>query len=139
MSSNRFIQLVEDNFGPDTASLVDVERMHEIMGDEPAELEEILNLYLDQMDTNFSKLDAALAAGNHREVEFIAHNCAGTSATCGMTAISFPFRELETAGRNRCLDHAPAMLVQAHILFEQMRAVLAQHVPKTLMQTEVQL
>jgi HPt (histidine-containing phosphotransfer) domain-containing protein len=137
MSSNRPIQLAEDNFVPDPASLVDVKRMHEIMGDEPAELEEIVNLYLDQMDANFNKLDAALAASNHCEVEFIAHNCAGTSATCGMTAISFPFRELETAGRTRCLDHAPAMLVQAHILFERTRAVLAQHVPKTLMQTEV--
>jgi two-component system sensor histidine kinase/response regulator len=125
--------------GLSTVPLVDVERMHEMMGDEPDNFEEIANLYLDQMSKNLHQLDAAVASGNHVEVELIAHNCAGTSANCGMNAVAIPFRELETVGRNGCLDNAPAMLAQAHILFEQTRAVLAQHVPHTLMQTEVQL
>ena len=122
-----------------TVPLVDVERMHEMMGDEPEEFREIANLYLDQMSKNLHQLDAAVASGNHVEVELIAHNCAGTSANCGMNAVAIPFRELETVGRNGCLDNASVMLAQAHILFEQTRAVLAQHVPQTLMQTEVQL
>ncbi|PYS79902.1 MAG: histidine kinase, partial [Acidobacteria bacterium] len=128
-----------DQSGLTTVPLVDVERMHEMMGDEPVEFHEIANLYLDQMNKNLHKLDAAVASGNHVEVELIAHNCAGTSANCGMNAVAIPFRELETVGRNGCLDNAPAMLAQAHILFEQTRAVLAQHIPQTVMQTEVQL
>ena len=139
MSSNRPIKLAEDNFVPDPAPLVDVERMHEMMGDEPVEFQEIANLYLDQMSKHLHQLDTAVASGNHVEVELIAHNCAGTSANCGMNALAIPFRELETVGRNGCLDGAPAFLAQAHRLFEQTRAVLAQHVPKTVMQTEVQL
>jgi hypothetical protein len=79
------------------------------------------------MDQNLHKLSAAVASGNHGEVELIAHNCAGTSANCGMTAVAIPLRELEAAGRTGCLDHAPAVLAQANQLFEQTRACLTQH------------
>ena len=125
--------------GAATLSLVDVERMHEMMGDEPVEFQQIANLYLDQMSKNLRQLDTAVASGNHVEVELIAHNCAGTSANCGMDAVAIPLRELETVGRNGCLDGAPAFLAQAHRLFEQTRAVVAQHIPLTETQPEVQL
>ena len=116
-----------DPTGPTTAPLVDLDRMHEMMGDGPVELDEIVNLYLDQMGRNLHKLGTAVASGNHVEVELIAHNCAGTSANCGMTAVAIPLRELEAAGRTGCLDHAPAVLAQANRLFEQTRACLTQH------------
>ena len=93
---NRYREELEA--GATTEPLVDVERMHEMMGDE-AELSGMVNLYLDQMCRNLSQLDSAVAARNHEEVELIAHNCAGTSANCGMTAVAIPFRELEDAGR----------------------------------------
>jgi two-component system sensor histidine kinase/response regulator len=117
-----------DQPGPNSAPLVDVDRMHEMMGDGPVELEEIVNLYLDQMGQSLNKLDAAVASGNHVDVELIAHNCAGTSANCGMNAVAIPFRELEDAGRAGCLENAPATLAQAHEFFEQTRAFLDQHV-----------
>ncbi len=115
-----------------TAPLVDVDRMHEMMGDGPVELAEIVNLYLDQMGQNLLKLDAAVASGNHLEVEFIAHNCAGTSANCGMTAVAIPLRELEAVGRTGCLENAPAVLAQANRLFEQTRACLTQHMAEAV-------
>ncbi len=110
-----------------TAPLVDVDRMHEMMGDGPLELGEIVNLYLDQMDQNLNKLDAAIASGNHVEIELIAHNCAGTSANCGMTAVAIPLRALEAAGRTGRLENALAVLAQANQLFEQTRVRLTQH------------
>jgi HPt (histidine-containing phosphotransfer) domain-containing protein len=116
-----------DPTGPTTAPLVDIDRMHEMMGNGPLELGEIVNLYLDQMGQNLNKLDAAVASGNHLEVELIAHNCAGTSANCGMAAVAIPFRELEHAGRTGCLDLAPSVLAEANRLFEQTRACLTQH------------
>jgi two-component system sensor histidine kinase/response regulator len=128
-----------DPTGPTTAPPVDVDRIHEMMGDGPVELEEIVNLYLDQMGQNLHKLDAAVACGNHVEVELIAHNCAGTSANCGMTAVAIPLRELEDAGRAGCLENAPATLAQAHKFFEQTRAFLDQHVPQPARQPEVHL
>jgi PAS domain S-box-containing protein len=117
--------------GDDALPLVDVERMHEMMGEEAAEFSEILSLYLDEMRKNLGLLDDAVAAGDRREVELIAHNCAGTSANCGMTAVSIPFRELEEAGRTDHLKGAPAALAQAHKLFAQTRDFLAQHYPQT--------
>jgi PAS domain S-box-containing protein len=115
-----------------TAPLVDVDRMREMMGDEPLEFHEIANLYLDQTRKNLHRLDAAVASGNHVEVELIAHNCAGTSANCGMNAVAIPFRELETVGRNGCLDNAPAVLRQAHLLFAQTHACLTQHMAQAV-------
>jgi HPt (histidine-containing phosphotransfer) domain-containing protein len=119
---------------PDVASapLVDVDRMHEMMGEEVAEFSEILSLYLDEMSKNLNKLDAAVGSGNHHEIEMIAHNCAGTSANCGMNAVAIPFRELEDAGRTARLENAPATLAQAHQFFELTREFLEQHVTQSV-------
>jgi len=88
------------------------------------------------MSQNLYKLDAAVASGNHVEVESIGHNCAGTSANCGMNAVAIPFRELEAAGSRGCLENAPAILARANRLFEQTRAFLNQYVPQPVMQPE---
>jgi len=112
--------------------LVDLRQMHELMGDEAGEFSEIVNLYLDETRHNLKRLDTALASGDRREIEFIAHNCAGTSATCGMAAVAIPFRELEIAGRSDRLEIAPAALAEAHRLFGQTEDFLAQHLPPTV-------
>ena len=114
------------------APLVDVERMHEMMGEEADEFSEILSLYLDEMSKNLNKLDAAVGSGNHHEIEMIAHNCAGTSANCGMTAVAIPFRELEDAGRTVRLENAHATLAQAHQFFELTREFLERHVTQSV-------
>src|SRR6266550_5935116 len=121
-----------DEAGPIGAPLVDVERMHEMMGEEAVEFSEILNLYLDEMGKNLDKLDAAVASSDHHQVELIAHNCAGTSANCGMTAVAIPFRELEEAGRTARLENAPTILAQAHQFFELTREFLEQHVTQSV-------
>jgi CheY-like chemotaxis protein len=121
-----------DEAGAITGSLVDVKRMHEMMGDEAAEFSEILGLYLNEMGKNLDQLDAAVALGDHREIELLAHNCAGTSANCGMTAVAIPFRELEHAGRTAHLAIAPAALAQAHQLFVQTQDFLKHHLSQTV-------
>jgi CheY-like chemotaxis protein len=119
--------------------LVDIERMCEMLGDLPEEREEIVTIYLYEMSLNLTKLDAAVASSNHLEVEQIAHNCAGTSVNCGMTAVSMPFRQLEAAGRERCLENAPTDLAEAHRLFKKTRAVLEQYIPQPISRIEVQI
>jgi CheY-like chemotaxis protein len=115
-----------------TASLVDVKRMREMMGDEAVEFSEILELYLSEMGKNLDQLDVAVASGDHMEIELLAHNCAGTSANCGMIAVAIPFRELEDAGRTAHLENAPAALAQAHLFFTRTREFLAQHTSQPL-------
>lgn len=75
---------------------VDMARLHEAMGDESFE---ILDIYLAQMSENLEKLTAAIEAGDANELDLIAHNCAGTSANCGMVAVVQPLRELERMSR----------------------------------------
>jgi two-component system, sensor histidine kinase and response regulator len=115
-----------------TAPLVDVKRMHEMMGDETVEFSEILEMYLNEMGKNLTRLDAAVAAGDHLEIELLAHNCAGTSANCGMNAVAIPFRELEDAGRTDHLAIAPMALAQARKLFAQTRDFLDHHLSQTV-------
>jgi two-component system sensor histidine kinase/response regulator len=85
---------------------VDLERLYLAMGEEPEELQEILELYLGQMERDLQKLNTAIAAGNAGEIDLIAHNCSGVSANCGMVAVVAPLRELERMGREGQLTGA---------------------------------
>src|SRR5258706_2146818 len=66
------------------APAVDVARFHEAMGDSPEEYSEILEVYVSHMSESLDQLDAAVKAHEHRHMELIAPNCAGTSGHCGM-------------------------------------------------------
>jgi CheY-like chemotaxis protein/HPt (histidine-containing phosphotransfer) domain-containing protein len=106
---------------------VDLQRLYQAMGDEPQELREILDLYLSQMPRSLEKLSAAIEAGNAQEVDLIAHNCAGTSANCGMTAVIAPLRELERMGRENQLAGAAVLSAQVSSEFERVQLFLAEN------------
>jgi HPt (histidine-containing phosphotransfer) domain-containing protein len=106
---------------------VDLKQLHQAMGYEPEELREILDIYLDQMPLNLENLGIAIESGNAEEVNLIAHNCAGTSANCGMSAVVSPFRELERMGREKDLARAMVVRDQACVEFERVKLFLAQH------------
>jgi HPt (histidine-containing phosphotransfer) domain-containing protein len=118
------------------SSPVDLIRMHEVMGDEPQEFSEILDLYLETMSTNLDRLDQALKCGDHKEVELAAHNGAGTSANCGMTAVVDSLRELERAGREGQLANAPQALAEAKREFGRIQTFLESHMSEFAMQME---
>lgn len=107
---------------------VSMERLHEAMGDE---LFEILDIYLVQTSENLEKLKAAIAAGNASEVDAIAHNCAGTSANCGMVAMVGPLRKLERMGREGSLDGAAALGGEVIREFERVQAFLHENLAQT--------
>ena len=100
---------------------VDMEHIHDVMGDE---LSEILDLYLTGTTENLEKLTTAIQTNNIHDVDSLAHNCAGTSATCGMVAVVPAFRALEQAAREGCLDDAPVLLAEAKKQFERICAFL---------------
>jgi len=106
------------------APAVDLVRFHDAIGDSPEEFSGILEVYINHMAESFEKLDAALIARDHREVELIAHNCAGTSANCGMTAVVAPLRELETAGREHDYEGMSQLVAQTRLGFELIREFL---------------
>jgi len=103
---------------------VDLVRLHDAMGDE---VDEILDIYLTQMAESLERLEVAIANANAAEVDLIAHNCAGTSANCGMIAVAQPFRELEEMGRNGRLDGAEALSRKAFSEFERTKVFLKEN------------
>ena len=103
---------------------VDLERLHQALGEDPEEVFEILDLYRTEMAANLIKLDSAIACGNAGEVDLIAHNCAGTSANCGMVAVVEQLRELERMGRENELTGAASLKEQVDVDFERIKHFL---------------
>jgi len=103
---------------------VDLERLHHAMGEDPEEIFEIVDLYRTEMVANLIKLDLAIASGNALDVDLIAHNCAGTSANCGMVAVVDQLRELERMGRENKLTGAAQLKAQVNIEFERIQRFL---------------
>ena len=103
---------------------VSLARLHEAMGDE---LFEILDIYLVQTSENLEKLTTAIAAGDASEVNSIAHNCAGTSANCGMVAMVEPLRKLERMGREGSLDGAGSLGEELLREFARVQAFLQEN------------
>ena len=108
----------------EVAPPVDLDRLHQAMGEDPEEISEILNLYRTEMAANLIKLDSAIASGNAGEVDLIAHNCAGTSANCGMVAVVEQLRELERMGRENQLTGAAPLKAQVGVEFERIKRFL---------------
>jgi CheY-like chemotaxis protein len=117
----------EDRVAPIDTSLVDLERMHDTMGDEPTQFAETLNLYLETMSKNLEQLEVAVTSNDGNEIESIAHNCAGMSATCGMTSVVGALRELEVTARTGNLTNAPQAVAQARQEFERLQTFLTEH------------
>jgi PAS domain S-box-containing protein len=118
----------DDQKRPEAASdanaPVNMDRVYQAMGSEPKELREILDIYLGQMTSNLEKLGLAIEAGNAEQVNFIAHNCAGTSANCGMNAVVSPLKELERMGRDKELAGASALREEVCNEFQRIEVFL---------------
>jgi HPt (histidine-containing phosphotransfer) domain-containing protein len=103
---------------------VDLKRLHQAMGDDPDEVADIIGVYLEQMSASLARLVAAVESGDADEVESIAHNCVGVSATCGMSAVVGPLRELERMGREKQLAGAGRVGAQVGREYERVRLFL---------------
>jgi HPt (histidine-containing phosphotransfer) domain-containing protein len=85
---------------PDPAfPLVDLEQLREVTSQDTEEMREFVDLYLQQTAAEIVALQAAISAGCTRDVERLAHGCAGASMNRGMVALAPLFKELEHAAR----------------------------------------
>ncbi|MEP6900381.1 MAG: PAS domain S-box protein [Actinomycetota bacterium] len=88
---------------------VDINRLRDVAGDDEELMRELVEIYLRQMSENIEKLKAAFETGGTDEIKRLAHTMFGSSATCGMTAVADPSRELEQAdyGADRLAEALP--------------------------------
>ena len=77
---------------------VDMERLLEMAEDDPKQMKELAGMYLDQAEELVTSLATAIQTGSAAETEKLAHKLAGSSSTCGMTAVVAPLREIERQG-----------------------------------------
>jgi CheY-like chemotaxis protein len=103
---------------------VDISRLHDAMGDE---LTEILDIYLEQTSENLEKLMTAITDGDAAEVNLLAHNCAGTSANCGIVAVLRPLRELERMSLAGSLAEADSLGQQVMSEFQRVKVFLKEN------------
>src|SRR5689334_18036096 len=82
-----------------SAPAVDMNRLLDMVGDDPAELRQIVDMFLTESQRCMSELRASIQAGDWDEAVRLAHRLAGTSATCGMAAMVSPLRELEITAK----------------------------------------
>jgi CheY-like chemotaxis protein/HPt (histidine-containing phosphotransfer) domain-containing protein len=107
---------------------VDMERLQEFTEGDPANLTELVTLYLKQTTEQLDQLQAAIKTSDAPGVRRIAHSCAGASATCGMRRIVPLLKDLEEQGDAGRLTTAPELFTQVTQEFELIRTTLAPHV-----------
>lgn len=92
---------------------IDMGRLLDMVNHEPAQLRELVQMYLAESERAMCDLRLSVQVGDWDETERLAHRLCGTSATCGMIAIVPPLRRLEmTAGEGRWSDNQ-ALLLEA--------------------------
>jgi signal transduction histidine kinase/HPt (histidine-containing phosphotransfer) domain-containing protein len=107
---------------------VDIERLTEMAGADPAGVRDLVDLYLTQTEGQLDALRTAVREGKAGDVERIAHKAAGASATCGITALVPSLRELETLGRGGNIQGASALMNRLESELCLVRNFLNRHV-----------
>ncbi len=97
---------------------IDMERLNEFTEGDPANLTELITLYVQQTTKQIEQLGDAIKAGDAPAVRSIAHSCAGASATCGMKRIVPILKELERQGDEGKLTSANEFYTQVTREFE---------------------
>jgi len=76
-------------------------------------LRELVEMYLKQTNQQFEQMQTAIGNQDGDALRRLAHSCAGSSATLGMTRLVPRLRELEKLGADGTLADAPKTLTDA--------------------------
>lgn len=80
---------------PETVPAVDFERLREVTAGDSRLHREISSLYLEQAEAILVEMDECLTRDDLEGLRRLAHKLAGSSATCGMSAMIAPLRAME--------------------------------------------
>ncbi len=113
--------------GPDDEPLVDqghLDRLREILGGDPAEVAELVDVFQEEAPGYLSAMERALAAEDHDQLRQAAHGLKGTSGTLGARRLQALCKELEEEARQGLPDRAPEQVREAHEVFDATRDAL---------------
>jgi len=106
---------------------VDVEQLKEVSDGSREQLEELVNLYLTQADEQIKSLGHAIHAGAAGEIGQLAHKCGGSSAICGMIAVTPLLRQLERMALEGKLDDAAQIFANLSHQFSRTQRFLTDY------------
>ena len=110
--------------GSAVPSLVDEERLMDITDGDTVALGEVIELYFRDTYQRVAELRAAIEMGACEEVARIAHMGIGSSATCGMVAVTPVWRKMESLANEGKLAEAAEVEGEIQLQLERMRAFI---------------
>lgn len=91
-------------------------------------LKELMKLYFRQADEIMIELRKAVTASDLNEVDHLSHKLAGSSLTCGMSALVAPLRSLERNAKAGSLDGAPGFFAEVEVQLEAVRQYMDNYI-----------
>ena len=107
---------------------VDLQCLSEAAGDDPDELRELTELYLEQTNSQIDQIRQAVEVESAKDIEQLAHGCKGASSNCGIQGLADIMASLEKAGRENQLKDVTQLFEQAENEFQRVRKFLEEHV-----------
>ncbi|MCK6447697.1 MAG: Hpt domain-containing protein [Planctomycetes bacterium] len=103
-----------------------VQALRDLGGDdEPGLFDEVVELFLTDAQTNVSKLSAAFAASDAKELQRVAHSLKSSAANVGAMHLSKLSFEVEKLGRAGTCEGAGPWVEQIRTHFQDVSAALA--------------
>ncbi len=106
---------------------VDMERLEDMNDGSAENFRELVELYFKQTAQQLDQIEAAVNANDADKVRYVAHSCAGASATLGMVRIVPLLRVLERQGSEGKLTNAVEICENARREFKLIQNFLAAH------------
>ena len=103
---------------------VDMERLLDVASGDTDTMRQLVAMYLEQTPPKLAALETAIQSGDAKGVKQHAHNVAGTSASCGMTAVVGPMRALEKMAIECNLTDAARVFADGQQQFARVRQFL---------------
>jgi len=109
---------------------VDMERLMDVASGDDDTMRQLVAMYLEQTPPKMAALEAAIQAGDAKGVKQHSHSVAGTSASCGMTAVVSPMRALEKMALEGDLADAARVFADGQTQFARVRQFLEERTKK---------
>jgi CheY-like chemotaxis protein/HPt (histidine-containing phosphotransfer) domain-containing protein len=113
--------------GGSEAADVDMDRLNYFTEGSAGNLQELVDLYLKQTTKQLEELTRAVETRSAPDIRRLAHSCVGASATCGMSAVVPPLRELERLAHEGQLAETPRLCAEAHAGLARIRRFFEEH------------
>jgi CheY-like chemotaxis protein len=106
------------------ATPIDMERLLDLTDGSNDNLRELIEMYLKQTDKQFDQMQAAIGNNEADSLRRLAHSCAGSSATLGMSQMVPCLRELEKMGAANTLADANKVFADATHEYQRVQSFI---------------